>query len=213
MHQLSELLNCSIPLLFRYKKEVVELSAEQVHSFCRQLEYLAELPGLMACPSRLAGLYGPDAQLWNVTFEAYLMADRYYRAYSQSQDISFLYSMIGVLWRKKGVAYSDGVVARNARQLRRGASAAECNAVFLWWTGVKLWLKEKYPDLFTDSGDSDTDGNADESDMVMNMLYSVTEGRAHENKQVFATPVHEVAHVLNAKARQIRELNEQKQKL
>jgi len=206
MHKLATLANHPVPNYFRYKRQKVELSAEQIQSFCTQLAYLCEQPGLMACPSQIAGLHGPDEQLWKTTFEEYLMADRYYRAYSRARENQdFLYSMVGVLWRKKGLAYSDGLVDRNARRIRRKAKAAECAAVFLWWTGVKLWLRDKYPDLFTGSGDAVPD--ADESDMVMSMLNAVTEGRAHENKQVYTTPVHEVLHSLNAKSKQIHELN------
>ena len=204
MRKMAARINRPIPFLCRYKRKEISLSAEQIHSFCRQLEYLTEAPGLMACPSRLAGLYSPDAQLWNVTFEAYLMADRNYRAYSQTKNAKFLYDMIGVLWRKQGVPYSDALVAKNARRIRRGANKDECDAVFLWFTGVKLWLKDKYPDLF--SGE-DTDTDTDESDKIMNMLHAVAEGKAHENKAVFQTPVHEILHSLNIKAKQINEFN------
>lgn len=207
MRKMSKLLGRPVPFLYRYKRKVIALPAEDVQSFCSQLEYLTGEPGLMKCPARLSGLYGPDVQLWTVSFEAYLMADRFYRAYSQSKDTAHLYSMIGVLWRKKGAAYSDSVVERNARKIRRHTTPDECNAVFLWWTGIKLWLKEKYPDLFTAKSPEDTEEQPDESYMVMNMLYAITEGRAHENKQVFSTPVHEVLHALNTKAKQIHEMN------
>jgi len=207
MHKMAALINRPIPFLCRYKRKVISLSAEQVQSFCRQLDYLSELPGQMACPARLAGLYGPDAQLWNVTFEAYLMADRNYRVYSQTKKTEFLYDMIGVLWRKQGVPYNDALVSKNARRIRRSAGKDECNAVFLWFTGIKLLLKDKYPDLFTGE---DTDSDTDESNKIMNMLYAITDGKAHENKAVFQTPVHEILHALNTKAKQINEFNAKK---
>jgi hypothetical protein len=116
--------------------------------------------------------------------------------------------MAAVLYRKKGLSYSDKLVDDNARRIRRGAKLAELQAVYLWFTGVKLWLKEKYSDLF--SGGGDTDGFGDESEAVMNMLYAITDGRAHENDRVYKTPVHDVLHALNTKAKTINELNSKK---
>lgn len=197
-----------VPSLYRYKNKILEISDEQIAVFCRQLEYLSEPPGPMKCPSQLSGLYGPDPQLWTNTFEEYLMADRYYRAFSQTQDRSHLYGMAAVLWRKKDLPYSDKTLESNTRRIRRGAKLAELQAVYLWWTGVKLWLKEKYADLFTGSGDTET--SADESDAVMNMLYAITDGRAHENDRVYKTPVHDVLHALNTKAKTINGLNSKK---
>jgi hypothetical protein len=202
------LLNRPVPSLYRYKNKVIEISAAQIAVFCRQLEYLAGPPGLMKRPSRLAGLHGPDAQLWTNTFEEDLMADRYYRAYSQTYDRAHLYGMAAVLWRKKDLPYSDKTLGQNTRRIRRGAKLAELQAVYLWWTGLKLWLKEKYADLFTPSGDSNE--ATDESAAVMNMLYAITDGRAHENDRVYKTPVHDVLHALNTKAKTINELNSKK---
>jgi hypothetical protein len=101
LHRYCILFNKPLPSLYRYKNKTIEISDEQMAIYCRQLEYLAEPPGLMKCPSRIAGLYGPDPQLWTNTSEEYLMADRYYRAYSQTQDRAHLYGMVAVLWRKK----------------------------------------------------------------------------------------------------------------
>jgi hypothetical protein len=44
----------------------------------------------------------------------------------------------------------------------------------------------------------------------MNMLYAITDGRAHENGHVYKTPVHEVLHALNTKVKNINELNSKK---
>jgi hypothetical protein len=204
------LFNRPVPSLYRYKNKTLEIPDEQIAIFCQKLEYLAEPPGLMKCPSRLAGLYGPDPQLWNTTdtFEEYLMADRSYRAYSQNQDREHLYGMAAVLWRKKDTPYSDKLLDGNTRRIRRGTKLAELQAVYLWWTGIKLWLKGKYPDLFTGGGDGEAAG--DESEAVMNMLYAITDGRAHENERVYKTSVHDVLHALNAKAKTINELNSKK---
>jgi hypothetical protein len=202
------LLNRPVPSLYLYKNKTLEIPDGQMAVFCRQLEYLADPPGLMKCPSRIAGLYGPDPQLWTSTFEEYLMADRYYRAYSQTQHREHLYSMAAVLWRKKNTPYADKELESNTRRIRRGAKLTELQAVYLWYTGVKLWLKEKYSDLFTGGGDANE--NADESESIMNMLYAITDGRAHENNRVYKTPVHDVLHALNTKAKTINELNSRK---
>jgi hypothetical protein len=212
------LLGKPVPSLYRYKNKILEIPDEQMAVFCRKLEYLAEPPGLMKCPSRLAGLYGPDPQLWTNTFEEYLMADRFYRAHSnlvnypalqKETGLDFLCKMAAVLWRKKDTPYSDKELESNTRRIRRGTKPAELLAVYLWFTGVKLWLKEKYPDLFTPAGESGNEAG-DDSESVMNMLYAITDGRAHENERVYKTPVHEVLHALNTKAKTINELNSKK---
>jgi hypothetical protein len=210
------LLGKPVPSRYRYNNKIIEISDEDMAAFCRQLEYLASPPAPMACPSAIAGLHGPDPQLWTNTFEEYLMADRYYRAHSNLPNYpalqketgpAFLHKMAAVLYRPQNTPYADTLVEANARRFRGSAAADQCNALFLWWTGVKLWLKEKYSDLFAPG---DGDPATDESDAVLNMLYAITEGRAHENERVYKTSVHDILHALNTKAKTIREINSKK---
>ena len=73
-----------------------------------------------------------------------------------------------------------------------------------------MWLKDKYADLFDGNRNTVEFGNIEEPDdteSIMNMLYSITEGKAHENKEVYKTSVHEVLHALNTKAKSINEMN------
>ncbi|MDR2064448.1 MAG: hypothetical protein LBP85_01865 [Prevotellaceae bacterium] len=196
--------------LYRYRRHIIEISEDVIFAFAERLKYLACTPGLMTCQNRIAGLHFTDSQLWQTTFEEYCMADRYYRAYSKTQNEKHLCAMIATLYRKKGEAYRDELVEKNTDKIFHNSKKAQRLAVFLWWTGLKIWIREKYPDLFSagkntvEFGASESD---DDSESIMNMLYSITEGRAHENKEVYKTPVHEVLHALNTKAKNINEIN------
>jgi hypothetical protein len=199
--------------LYRYKRHIIKIDDDVLFAFAETLKFLAEPPGLMICPAIISGLHFNDSQLYETTFEEYCMADKYYRAYSKSQDDKHLCTMIAVLYRKKGESYRDEMVETNTHRVQRGSKPAVRQAVFLWWTGVKLWIKTKYPDLFGANSNTIEFGNTDnfdEDDSILNMVYSITEGKAHENKQVYKTPVHEVLHALNVKAKQINEMNKKK---
>ncbi|MDR2125579.1 MAG: hypothetical protein LBP63_01945 [Prevotellaceae bacterium] len=196
--------------LYRYKRQIVEIDDNVIFSFAEKLKFLADAPGLMKCQSQISGLHFADSQLWQTSFEEYCMTDRYYRAYGKTQNEKYLCTMIAVLYRKKGEPYRDETVEKNTGRILRNSTAAQRQAVFLWWTGLKIWIRDKYPDLFSaghntiEFGNIDS-GNDDES--IMNMLYSVTEGKAHENRHVYKTPVHEVLHALSTKAKNINEIN------
>jgi hypothetical protein len=197
--------------LYRYKRNIVEIDKEIIFAFAEKLKFLAETPGLMRCQSRIAGLWFNDSQLWKTTFEEYCMADRYYRVYSKSKVEEHLCCMIAVLYRHKNETYRDELIKDNKLRIRAFSSRGQRLAIFLWWTGIKIWLKEKYPDLFSAAKNTvefgNTDADDDDSESIMNMLYSITEGKAHENKEVYKTPVHEVLHALNTKAKNINEIN------
>jgi hypothetical protein len=200
----------SMPKLYRYKRHIIEIDNSTIFAFAEKLKFMADTPGLMACQTNISGLYFNDSQLWQTTFEEYCMADRYYRAYSKTHNDKLLCAMIAVLYRKQGEPYRDELVEKNTNRIRRGSKPAQRQAVYLWWTGVKLWLKDKYADLFDDGKNVIEFGNVEDTDdteSIMNMLYSITEGRAHENKEVYKTSVHEVLHALNTKAKSINEMN------
>ncbi|MDR1551874.1 MAG: hypothetical protein LBS69_00200 [Prevotellaceae bacterium] len=197
--------------LYRYKKYIVEIDDDTIFAFAEKLKFLADVPGLMACQNTIAGLHFSDSELWQTTFEEYCMADRYYRAYSKMKDENHLCAMIAALYRNKKEAYRDELVEKNTKRILRKSQPEQRQAVFLWWTGLKVWIREKYPDLFSGGKNTvefgNTESDDDDSESIMNMLYSITEGKAHENRQVFKTSVHEVLHALNTKAKNINEMN------
>jgi hypothetical protein len=69
-------------------------------------------------------------------------------------------------------------------------------ASFLWFSGVKTWLRSKYPYVFSGSG---SDEQIAPDAVILNLLSSLNEGDITRNEKILKTRMHEAFFELNAK--------------
>lgn len=190
---------------FEFKKGKVRfsLSAETLRGLSEQLAYLTDTIGLMPCPTSIAGYPCPEYRLYNHTLEEYLMADAYYLAFSREKTIEALHRLTAVLYRAQATPYRDVDLELRARRLRR-APLPLLYGVYLWYTGFKAWLRDKYPLLFSPSDEQGTDTSPDER--IFGLLETLNEGKPQDNDRILKTHVHEVLYSLQAKIERYNDL-------
>lgn len=124
-----------------------------------------------------------NIRLYGVSLEDYLNAENYYSHFAETNKMVALNGLFRTFYKKN-------------RWLAR-ATKAEKYAVFIWFSGVKNMMVNKYPYLFSSGGNSG--GTASPEETILNLLSALNNGDVTNNEKLFKTHVHECFHELNNK--------------
>lgn len=168
---------------FKTKNQKFYIDADLITSLVKQLEWIVSGIGLPAGMPEIRGFSHCNYKLYNVSLEKFLEADNFYNAWAEKNDSHFLDKLFTVFYtRQRWFSWP---------------SKAEKYAVFLWFTGVKAFLVNKYPYLF--SGSSDASGFPSPEETILNLLSALNLGNVTHNPKIFKTHVHECFYELNLK--------------
>lgn len=168
----------------------VDLASTLIH----HLDFLLDEITLFKNPEKIKGFKGCSHRLYDLSLEEWILLDQFYIAYAKTEKIEFLNKMLAITYTSEGEKYDESVsLDKRAKRFKR-VKEADKYTVFLWYTGVKLWLKNQYYYLFDSSGG---DGATSPADYVLGLLSSLNDGNVALNPQLKKTACHEVFHELN----------------
>jgi len=181
---------------FSYNGQKFSLNTEAFRFFCEKLNFLTDKIHIMNPPKKLKGFHGPGSMAMDITLEEYLTADIYYLNVSRNESLKMemICKMIAVLWRKKGETYYDGIVEKRYKKFLK-LNPAVLTAVYQWWTGLKIWLKEQYPLALTPG----TGENSSQAEMIFGLLNVFNGGKPQDNESLYKTKAHNILWELNKK--------------
>lgn len=185
-----------LPDLYEFKRGRVRftLDADRFAHMLYQLNFLDEAPGLFNPPARIKSCDAADSRLYGLRLDQWFVADNLYAAYANTKDTTYLDKLIAVFYTQYGEAWNNGDDL-SRRSLRFSKVPLHVKqVVFLWYTGVKLWLMQKYYYVFA-GGDGGSETPADE--VIMGVLRSLNGGHVSNNDKVKATEMHECLFELN----------------
>lgn len=188
-------------LLFEFldpEGKLFSLSAEQMKSLTDELRWLLDSVGLCRLPERLGGLFPVDSRLFGITLEEYLLADQLYASYSVNKRIDDLNRFVAVFYRKKGDKWDERDYKKYVNIIRSVPNHAK-NAVYLWFTGLKKWIMDKYPYMFGDPASAGETSILSPDEHILRLFSSLNDGDVTRNKEILHTHVHEVFYELNQK--------------
>jgi|GEM_PF-2067863 len=177
--------------------EVFSLSAEEMKSLLDELRWLIDSVGLCRLPEKLGGLSPVDSRLFGVTLEEYLLADQLYANYSASKKVDDLNQLIAVFYRKPGEKWNERKYKMYVNILRSVPNHAK-TAVYIWFSGLKKWIIDKYPYVFGDGTTGETSAPSPD-EHILRLFTSLNNGDVTRNKEILHTHVHEVFYELNQK--------------
>lgn len=180
---------------FYFKKDGIRfrLSSDFILEAMKPISWLTENISLCHCP-KIGNYHSPDYRLFGVTVEEYLTADNFYVAYSRTKELQWLDRLITVLFRKPSESYDGDKLSEWKKRFNKTDLSTKYG-VYLWFTSVKSWLRDKYPDLY--SGDQSEPCSPDET--VLNLLASLNNGDVTANEMIMKSHIHEAFHLLNLK--------------
>jgi hypothetical protein len=172
------------------------LDVERFAEMVDRLSFLEKDVTLFELPLALKNFNACDSLLYGIRLDEWLLADQMYAEYSRTKDDRFLNMMLAVFYRKPGEKWDDGNSTEARAKRFRKVPAHRKYIVYLWYTGVKLWLMQKYWHVFNGS---ESTGSTPPDEIFMGMLSSLNEGKVADNGTIKATEVHEVLYELNRK--------------
>jgi hypothetical protein len=171
---------------FKSGKKKFYADIDIFHTMVKQLEWLLAGFKLPASMPTVRGYKSCNVKLYSVSLEDYLNADNLFNAFVSTNEAKYLNQLFSLFYKKKRwVAW---------------ASQPKKYAVFLWFSGAKNMLVNKYPSLFYESPGSTGTVSAEET--ILNLLSALNNGDVTNNEKLFKTHVHECFHELNLKIEQ-----------
>ncbi len=185
--------------VFSHEKQQFTLDAATFRELCQSLNFLLEHVELCKLVPQIGNFLTCNEKLYDLTLERYLLADNFYIAYSTTQAASRLDLLCAVLCTPKGKTWNEQKLQVHAQELE-GKFPIEKQALYLWYTGMKSWLKTKYPHVFGSSNSTSTPTPADE--IILNILSVLNQGDVTKNPMIYQAPVHEALQELNRRIEQ-----------
>lgn len=179
---------------FLFTKGVREftMDAEMWQTLCDKLNWMVDSVGEIKNPTRIGRTIGCNQRLYGVTLEQMLLADNYYAVYSQSKDIKLLAQFTAVFYRRRWQQFKSNKTKKRSTYFLR--FDAEMNVVLIWYTGVRMSLRERFPYLYESTG---TDQAQTPEQMVLNILSALNGGDITKNKELYKSPCIEALQQLN----------------
>jgi hypothetical protein len=142
---------------------------------CESLSFITDEIGVMPSPV-FKSLKAPDKQLFNISLDKYLTADFYYQSITKENKMEQISKMVETLY-----------------DATPKMSVAEATAVYLWYTGVKKWLREEYPYIFRPAESE----RISPRETVLNLLSIFNDNKPQNNELILRTSMHEIFFELN----------------
>jgi len=168
------------------------ISGDVFTELIKRIEWLTGDITLNSFSPSVPGYDSPNFMLYSTTLNQYLMADNYYRQFVEKVDFIALARMVVVLYCKDPEAIDVEKAGKELLKLEKSI----LYAVFIWFSGAKNWLREKYPFVFNVQGN---EGNEYADEVILSLLSSLNGGDITRNKSILNTMVHEALFELNLK--------------
>lgn len=181
---------------FKQGKLTFSVEVDLFHTLCSKLMWLRNESGSMINPTRIGRTFGCDRYLFGVTLDQYLYGDSFYQAYSFQKDEKYLAMLAATFYLKKRQRFNaDKIAERRHRYFLKYPN--EMQAVLLWYTGTKLMLKDKFPELFQKIDDALESTEYDPEAIYRSTISALNAGRLVDNDAVRKSPCLEALHELN----------------
>lgn len=184
-------------LFYSRTKGNIPLSSDQVAALALAMEWL-DSPATLTSAPIVDDYQIPDHRLYGITLEQFITADSACNAFFKTKSIEPLRVMVAALYPRTG-KFAPETLARQARRLSY-IPQWNLEAVTIWYVGVKKWLSDKYPFVFSNNGSQNTN-ELSGVEVMLNLLSSLNDGRVVDNDKIKATEIHEALYELNNKIR------------
>lgn len=165
--------------------------------FVKSLEWIVSEINLISVLPEFGFFKPVDVRLYEVTLDEYLFLDSAFSAYVKTKQKKYLNRMLAIAYRTKGEQWNSNILDKKARWFWL-VPFYKKYVIFIWFVGLKNWLKTEYPFIWQNSGSSEIS----HAQAILNLLSSLNNGDVTKNKELLKTHVHEAFYELNLKAEQ-----------
>lgn len=169
--------------------------------FVKSLEWIVSEIKLISILPEFGQFRPVDVRLYEVTLDEYLFLDSAFTSYVKTTKVKYLNRMLAIVYRTKKETWNSNILDKKARWFWL-VPFYKKYVIFLWYVGLKDFLKTEYPFVWQSSGS----GEISHAQAILNLLSSLNNGDVTRNKELFKTHVHEAFYELNLKSEQAMKL-------
>ncbi len=196
------------------KRRIVYLETWQVQSFIHQLDFIDQLEDMDCRLDAVCGLHAVDVDLHKVSFNDYLMAEKYWQMFVSMRDMAWMDNVAMWLYRgANGLAAGTGnAVDDGGRKVEEMTlTPGERLGTMLWYMHVKKVMADNFSHFLqkqaaTDDEESDRLSGREIQGMYDAQLRALTGGDPTKEAAVLALDCWRALTELDAKAREAEEL-------
>lgn len=156
---------------FRKKNRKYCIPIWIIRQACEEMSFIVDSTGLTASPIDV------NPKLHGVTFKSFYFADAYLSRYNETKDVAFMKLFIEELCEK-----------------RYKVTPLLINAIYIWWIGLKDYLRQLYPEVLRES---DVQSSKSPADNLHEILSHVNKGDPSKNQDILKSEMHAVMLSLN----------------
>jgi len=175
------------------------MDADQATSCISKMEFMVKEVSLFRLSEKIKKYVSYDFRMYDVCLEQYLLLESFYQAFLSTNDTAYLNKMLAIMYHLKEEKWNVDLLPVWERRFKR-VPLFRKYVIFLWYSGVKKWIIDKYYYVF--SGSDDSKSNPDE--IILNLISALNDGDITHNKEILATNIHEALFELNRKIEQSR---------
>jgi len=175
------------------------MDADLATTCIAKMTFLINDISLFALPVSIKKYEAYDYRMFDVNLEQYLLLDSYYQAFLAGKETHYLNKMLAVMYHLPGEKWDNEKLPVWEKRFKRQPLFRKY-IIFLWFTGFKKWIMERYWYVFNQGNEISSQPTPDE--IVLQLLSALNEGDITHNKEILATSVHEAFFELNRKIEQ-----------
>lgn len=192
------------------KPRVIYLATWQIRSFIQQFSYVDQLEDMDCRLDAVCGLHAADVDLHGVSFNDYLMAEKYYQIFIYTRNMEWMDNVAMWLYRDSGgrAAGTGKAVDDNGMKVEEMTlTDGERTGTLLWYNHAKRVMAGNFTDFFQSGGsDGVTISGRDIQKQYDIQLRALTDGDPTKEAAVLSLDCWRALTELDAKAREAREL-------
>lgn len=182
-------------LYFYFRKQktgTFMVSSNLFHDLVNNFQWITQGFQMLHFTPKLSGFKDPGLYLYSISLEQFLTAENYYNAFVETGDFKKLNAMVACIYSED---FGQMNLKKEAKRVGR-RRISDRYSVFIWFSGVKSWLRNKFPYVFSGS---DSNEMVAPDAVILNLLSSLNEGDITKNQKILKTRMHEAFHELNSK--------------
>jgi len=187
--------------LFKKNGNIFTIDVDMFYTLCEKLSWLIDSVGQVMNPVKIGRSFGCNQRLYGVSLEQMLMADNYFKAYNELKDIRILAKFTAIFYHKRWQKFNSKKVKIRYRKFLR--HKAHLNIVLMWYTGVRIGLRERFPYLYKPANEADCQSP---EEIVLNTLSALNNGDITKNKELYKSESIEALKQLNNLAERAEKL-------
>jgi hypothetical protein len=147
-------------------------------------------------------------RLFKTKLRQYLTIENFYQAYDHTKDEKYLDKFIASIYKHPWQRFKDDKINKRARKFRSVSKDTKI-AVFLFYGGVRVFLKKQYSALF-DSNSDNSNEKPDMRQLFRNVLRTLNKGDVTRNEAIFNSDTHDALSELEASVIEVEKIKKQR---